>query len=378
MLIGIPKEVKDHEYRVGATPAFVSVLIQNDHEVIIQKDAGAKIGFMDEMYEQVGAKIVSTLEEAYRAEMIIKVKEPQDIEFPFMHEGQILFCYLHLAPDLKQTQNLLEQKVIGIAYETIEDIDGKLPLLAPMSEVAGRVAIQAGAYALQMANGGRGMLLGGVAGVLPANVVVLGGGYVGTEAARMALGLGADVTILDIDLKRLRELDELYSPRLKTLYSNPLHLQESIEKADLLIGAVLVHGGKAPSLVTRDMLKTMKKGSVIVDVAVDQGGCIETSRPTTHSNPTYVIDGVVHYCVTNMPGAVARTSTEALTNATLPYALKIANEGAEKALLSNDQILKGLNVYKGKVTLKPVAKDLGFEYTDPKSLLSEVELTVNG
>jgi len=370
MKIGVPKEVKKDEFRVGATPETVRAFVEAGHTVQVQKDAAARIGFTDEMYKKAGAHIVATAKEIYQNEMIIKVKEPQTSEFPLMHEGQIFFCYLHLAPDPEQTKHLLEQKIIGIAYETVTDEQGRLPLLVPMSEIAGRVAVQAGAVTLQMINGGRGVLLGGIPGVKPGKVVVLGAGVVGTEAMRMALGLGADVTIFDRSLPRLRELDKLYAPALKTVFSTPAAIEEAVIQADLVIGAVLIPGKTAPKLVTAAMVKKMLPGSVIVDVAIDQGGCIETIRPTTHSDPTYVVDGVIHYGVTNMPAACARTSTQGLTNATLPCALKIANLGYKKALLQDKHLMEGLNVYRGKVTNPFVAEDLGYQYHSPASVLS--------
>lgn len=365
MLIAIPKEIKDHEYRVGATPDMVKTLKKAGHTILVQTKAGASIGFTDKMYEEAGGQIVPSAAEAYKAEMIIKVKEPQESEFPLLKEGQILFCYLHLAPDPVQTKHLLERKVIGIAYETVADSQNRLPLLTPMSEVAGRIAIQAGATALQLANGGKGVLLGGVPGTAPGNVVIIGGGIVGTQAARMAMGLGADVTILDNNLNRLRDLDAVYGPRLKTLYSSPGNIENVVAAADLVVGAVLVPGKMAPKLVTKQMIKKMAPGSVVVDVAIDQGGCFETSRPTTHSEPTYVVDGVIHYCVTNMPGACARTATQALTNATSPYALAIANKGYKRALQEDSSLMLGLNVYLGKVANEAVAHDLGYAYHRP-------------
>lgn len=371
MKIGIPKEIKNLEFRVGATPTMVMGFIESGHEVVVETNAGHKIGYSDEMYEKAGATVVATAKEAWQADMVIKVKEPQNPEFPYMHEGQILFCYLHLAPDPEQTRQLLERKVIGIAYETVVDKKGRLPLLTPMSEIAGRISVQAGATTLQMANGGRGVLLGGVPGVPPAEVVILGGGVVGTNAAQMAMGLGAEVTILDRNLDRLRELDSLYFGRIKTLYSTPQIITKLISHTDLVIGAVLIPGKKAPQLITKEMLKLMPKGSVLVDVSIDQGGCFETSKPTTHSNPTYVVNDVVHYCVANMPGACARTATQALTNATYPYAIRIANEGYEKALKDDDLFRPGLNVYKGKVTNQHVAEDLGYEYFSPESVLGQ-------
>lgn len=369
MIIGIPKEIKNHEYRVGATPDMVKNFAHAGHKTVVEASAGERIGFTDAMYAEAGAKVVRSAAEVYgEAEMIIKVKEPQAEEFPLLREGQILFCYLHLAPDPEQAKHLLERKVVGIAYETVTDAQHRLPLLVPMSEIAGRIAIQTGATALQMAHGGRGVLLGGVPGVAPGKVVVLGGGVVGTNAARMALGLGADVSILDNNLHRLRDLDALFGPGLKTLYSSPSAIEEAVMSADLVIGAVLVPGKMAPRLVTKKMVEKMRQGSVIVDVAIDQGGCIETSRPTSHSEPTYTVGGVVHYCVTNMPGACARTATQALTNATTPYALKIAHLGYKKALQEDPGLMLGLNVCLGHVTNQPVAQDLGYEYCPPDKL----------
>jgi alanine dehydrogenase len=369
MIIGIPKEIKDKEFRVGATPDMVHAFVQAKHQVIVETNAGDAIGFSDEMYIEAGARIVKNPAEVYKAELIIKVKEPQESEFPLLHEGQILFCYFHLAPDPVQTKNLLAKKIIAIAYETVTDRHGRLPLLVPMSEIAGRIAIQAGATALQMIHGGRGVLLGGVPGVAPGKVVVIGGGVVGTQAARMALGLGADVTILDNHLSRLRELDALYGPRLKTVFASAANIEKNVIQADLVVGAVLVPGKLAPRLITKQMVSKMLKGSVIVDVAIDQGGCCETSKPTTHSHPTYIVDGVVHYCVANMPGACARTSTMALTHATLPYALKLANLGYKAALKEDPGFMEGLNLCKGHVTNIFVAQDLGYEYTAPEKFL---------
>ena len=369
MRIGVPKEIKDHEFRVGLTPAGARVLVEAGHEVWIEHDAGEAIGFHDEMYAAQGARVVEGPEAVYQCPMVVKVKEPQASEFPLLHEGQVLFTYLHLAPDPAQTEQLLAREVVGIAYETVTDAQGGLPLLVPMSEVAGRIAVQAGAWALQMANGGRGVLLGGVPGVAPGRVVVIGGGVVGTEAAKMALGLGADVTILDTNLHRLRQLDDLFGPALKTRYSEAHALAELTGEADLLIGAVLLPGHAAPRLVSRAMVKAMKRGAVIVDVAIDQGGCIETSRPTSHSAPLFIEEGVVHYCVTNMPGACARTATQALTNATLPYVLQLANLGYKAALRADAGLRNGLNVCEGRVTNKPVAEDLGYDYTEPDTLL---------
>lgn len=370
MIIGIPKEIKNHEYRLGATPSLTRLLVEAGHDVLVQSHAGDKIGYTDHMFTNTGAKIVQTPEEVYECEMIIKVKEPQPSEYPLLKEGQILFCFLHLAPDPIQVQQLIESKVVAIAYETVTDMHGRLPLLVPMSEIAGRIAIQVGATSLQLNKGGKGILLGGVPGVMAARVVIVGGGVVGTEAARMALGLGADVTILDKDLSRLRMLDALFGPSLKTLYSSPLSIEESVARADLVIGAVLIPGKITPKLITREMIKKMSLGSVIVDVAIDQGGCAETSKPTTHGEPTYVVDGVVHYCVTNMPGACAGTSTQALTNATGDYALMIANKGWKKALLDHIGLRQGLNVCYGHVTNESVAHDLGYSYVPAERLLA--------
>ncbi|WP_028989374.1 alanine dehydrogenase [Thermithiobacillus tepidarius DSM 3134] len=369
MIIGIPREIKDHEYRVGATPAGVRALVQAGHQVRIERGAGARIGFGDALYAAAGAQLMDGAEDVFACEMIVKVKEPQPSEYALLREGQILFAYLHLAPDPAQTRALLQRKVVGIAYETVTDAQGGLPLLTPMSEVAGRLSIQAGATALEMSHGGNGTLLGGVPGVAPARVVVLGGGVVGTEAARMALGLGADVTILDISPARLRQLDALFGPALKTRYSDAHALEELCREADLLIGAVLIPGKQAPKLITREMVRGMKNGAVLVDVSIDQGGCAETSRPTTHTHPTYVEEGVVHYCVTNMPGACARTATQALTIATLPYVLEIAKQGYRQALQRNPGLRAGLNVHLGQVTNAHVAEDLGYPYVPPEEVL---------
>lgn len=369
MLIGIPKEIKNHEYRVGATPGMVRALTEAGHKVMVEAKAGEAIGLTDEMFKEAGAKIISDVGRIYSAEMIVKVKEPQSIEYPLLKEGQILFCYLHLAPDPIQTKALIESKVVAIAYETVTDSLGRLPLLIPMSEIAGRIAIQVGATSLQLNYGGKGLLLGGVPGVLPAKVVIIGGGVVGTESARMALGLGAQVTIIDRDLNRLRTLDALFGPNLKTLYSTSEAIEEAVTQADLVIGSILIPGKTAPKLITRKMVEKMSPGSVIVDVAIDQGGCAETSRPTSHAHPTYVVDGVVHYCVTNMPGACARTSTLALTNATMDYVLALANNGYKKALKDHPGLYNGLNVCHGHVTNVSVAGDLGYRFVDPKDLL---------
>lgn len=371
MRIGIPKEIKDQEYRVGATPAGVKALVTAGHEVIIETGAASRIGFSDIHYSAAGASIGQSAKVVYDADLIIKVKEPQPTEFPLLKEGQILFCYLHLAPAPDLTHALLQSKVIGIAYETITDAQGTLPLLTPMSEVAGRLSIQAGATALQMEHGGNGTLLGGVPGVLPGKVLILGGGIVGTNAAKMAIGLGADVTLLDINAARLRYLDDIFGSRLKTAYSDPHAIETLAQEADLIIGSILLPGKRAPKLLTHKIIASMKQGSVLVDVAIDQGGCAETSRPTTHTCPTFIEEGVVHYCVTNMPGAVARTSTLALTHATLPYALQIAGKGYQKALTDNPGFLNGLNVHCGKITHPAVATDLNSAYTPPAQIFKE-------
>lgn len=366
MLIGVPKEIKNHEYRVGLTPSGVRELIAHGHKVMVETQAGLSIGFTDEQYVESGASIAPTAKAVFdQAEMIIKVKEPQPVECRMLRPGQILFTYLHLAPDPEQTQLLIESGAVAIAYETVTDERGGLPLLAPMSEVAGRMAIQAGAHALEKAQGGRGVLMGGVPGVSPAKVVVIGGGVVGLNAARVAMGMGADVTLLDKSLGRLKEIDMLFEGRIKTLVSNTANVEEMTREADLVVGAVLVPGAITPKLVTRPMLKGMKPGSVMVDVAIDQGGCFETSHATTHQDPIYVVDGVVHYCVGNMPGGVARTSTLALSNATLPFALELANKGWAAALLDNVHLRNGLNICRGKVTYQAVARDLGYPFVEP-------------
>ncbi|MFD2166787.1 alanine dehydrogenase [Thalassotalea euphylliae] len=366
MIIGVPKEIKNHEYRVGMVPASVRELINHGHSVIVETNAGIGIGFSDQDYVDAGASILKTAEEVFaQAEMIVKVKEPQAVERAMLREGQILFTYLHLAPDLPQTEDLIKSKAICIAYETVTDNHGGLPLLAPMSEVAGRMSIQAGAQALEKSNAGRGMLLGGVPGVEPAKVVVIGGGMVGANAAQMAVGMGADVVVLDRNINVLRKLDAQFGNRIKAVYSTADALEKHVLDADLVIGGVLIPGAAAPKLVTKEHIKNMKPGSAIVDVAIDQGGCIETSTPTTHAEPTFIVDDVVHYCVANMPGAVPRTSTFALNNATLPYIIQLANKGYQKALLDDKHLLNGLNVIAGQVTVKEVAENLGFEYVDP-------------
>ena len=371
MLIGVPKEIKNHEYRIGLTPAGVRELVANGHKVIVQRDGGKSIGLTNEMYQKAGAEIVDGAEEIFaRAEMIIKVKEPQPGECTMLRPGQILYTYLHLAPDPEQTKALIASGCTAIAYETVTDRNGGLPLLAPMSEVAGRMSIQAGAHALEKAQGGSGVLLGGVPGVMPAEVLVIGGGVVGINAARMAMGMNAHVTILDRSLNRLKQLDELYGDRLTTIYSTHDAIEERLPHADLVIGAVLVPGAAAPKLISRSQLKLMRPGSVLVDVAIDQGGCFETSKATTHQNPTYEVDGIIHYCVANMPGGVARTSTFALTNATLPFAVQLANKGYKQAMLDDPHLLNGLNVHAGKVTYEAVARDLGYDYVPAAEALS--------
>ena len=363
MLVGVPKEIKTHEYRVGLTPASVRELTSNGHDVIVQTNAGFEIGLLDEDYVAAGAKIIKTAEEIFAAaDMIVKVKEPQPNECKMLREGQLLYTYLHLAPDPDQAKLLMESGCVAIAYETVTDPMGRLPLLAPMSEVAGRMSIQAGAHCLEMNQGGRGMLLGGVPGVPAAKVVVLGGGVVGTNAIRMAMGLEAHVTVLDRSISRLQELDMQFGSKISTVYSTVEAVEEHVLSADLVIGAVLIPGAAAPKLVSREMISRMKRGAVVVDVAIDQGGCFETSKATTHEEPTYVVDGVVHYCVANMPGAVARTSTFALNNVTLPFALALANKGYKQAMLDDEHLRNGLNVYKGKMTYEAAAVDLGHDY----------------
>jgi len=370
MIIGVPKEVKDHESRVGITPAGVKALTDAGHKVLVEHNAGALSSFTDDEYQAVGAEIVGDAYNVWRnADMVVKVKEPVPTEYYHFREGLVLFTYLHLAPLRDLTQGLLDKKVTGIAYETVKDRFGTLPLLTPMSEVAGRLSVQVGAAYLEKEHGGRGVLLGGVPGVPPGNVCIIGGGIVGTNAAKIALGMGAKVTLVDLNLNRLRELDDIFSGRLYTLASNAYNLERVAIEADLLIGGVLIPGAAAPKLVTKAMVSKMKKGAVIVDVAIDQGGCIETAHPTTHSDPSYVVDGVVHYCVTNMPAAVPNTSTLALTNATFPYVMKLAQLGAEAAIKSDAGLAEGLNTYKGNLTYKAVADNQGREFTDVKTLL---------
>lgn len=370
MLIGVPKEIKNFEYRVGLVPGSVRELISHKHKVIVEKGAGDKIGFDDQAYTQVGAQIVDSAEEIYRqADMVIKVKEPQPQECRMLRAGQLLFAYLHLAIDPEQTRLLQESDCVAIAYETVTDNKGGLPLLAPMSEVAGRMSIQAGATCLEIKNGGRGILLGGALGVTPAKVVVLGGGVAGTNAVRIAIGMGAQVVVIDKMLGRLYHLDSQFGSKVSTIFSTTDAIEEHVLEADLVIGAVLIPGASAPKLVTKKMLKSMRNGAVIVDVSIDQGGCCETSKPTTHDHPTYIIDGVVHYCVTNMPGAVPRTSTFALNNATLPFALALANRGYQAAMREDFHLMRGLNVCRGKITYKAVADALNQPYTPPEQLI---------
>ena len=374
MLIGVPKEIKNHEYRIGLTPAAVKEYVTHGHQVMVQTNGGAAIGFTDEQYIAAGAQIVDSAEKIFaEADMIVKVKEPQPNECKMLSKGQTLYTYLHLAPDPQQTELLIASGATCIAYETVTDARGGLPLLAPMSEVAGRMSIQAGAHYLEKAHGGSGTLLGGVPGVAPGKVLVVGGGVVGTHAAKMAVGLGAEVTILDRSIPRLRELDDIFRGTVKTVYSTVDAIEHYSERADLVVGAVLIPGAAAPKLLTREHIRNMKEGSVVVDVAIDQGGCFETSRATTHQDPVYVIDNVVHYCVANMPGGVARTSPLALNNATLPFGLALANKGPKQAMLDDVHLLNGLNVHEGKVTYKAVVdalgKQLGLTYTDARTAL---------
>ena len=365
MIIGIPKEIKESEHRVGMTPSGVQTLIQNGHDVYVQNSAGQGSGHSDEDYSNVGANLLKTIEEVYDiSEMIIKVKEPLKKEYSLIKEGQIIYTYFHFASSLELTKAMIDSKSVCIAYETVENSDRSLPLLTPMSEVAGRMAAQQGAKFLEKHQKGCGILLGGVPGVSPAKAVVLGGGVVGTQSAKMLAGLGADVTILDISLDRLRELDDIMPKNVKTKFSNQYNIKQEIQNAHLVIGAVLIAGAKAPNLITKDMLKDLRKGTVLVDVAVDQGGCFETTKPTTHSSPTYIIDDVLHYSVANMPGAVPMTSTEALTNATVAYAIEIANNGWKKACNENEPLKKGLNIINGDIVYKAVADAFDLKYTE--------------
>jgi alanine dehydrogenase len=370
MLIGVPKEIKTHEYRVGLVPSSVRELIHHGHEVVVETAAGSGIGFGDEDYEAVGAKVLGSADEVFaRADMIVKVKEPQQVEYGKLREGQVLFTYLHLAPDEPQTRGLMDSGCIAVAYETVTNARGGLPLLAPMSEVAGRMSVQVGAHCLEKEQGGSGMLLGGVPGVAAAKVVIIGGGVSGTNAARMAMGMEAHVTVIDKSIEQLYALDLQFGPMLNTIFSTVDAIERHVVSADLVIGAVLVPGAAAPKLVAREMIKQMRPGSVLVDIAIDQGGCFETSRGTTHAEPTYVEEGCVHYCVTNMPGAVARTSTFALNNATLPFTLALADKGYRQALADDPHLKAGLNVMDGKVTYKAVAEAHDLDYTPPEEAL---------
>jgi alanine dehydrogenase len=372
MLIGVPKEIKTHEYRVGLTPSSVRELAVHGHQVIVETGAGAGISATDAHYERAGAEIVASAQEVFaRAEQIVKVKEPQPGEWGLLRPGQVLFTYLHLAPDRAQTQALIASGAVCIAYETVTAPGGGLPLLAPMSEVAGRMSVQAGARSLERENGGSGILLGGVPGVPPAHIVIIGAGVVGSNAAQIAIGTGAQVVVIDRNIEALRRLDRLLGARVITVYSNRDNIEREVLRADLVIGAVLIPGAAAPRLVTRDMVSGMKPGSVIVDVSIDQGGSIETSRPTTHADPTYLVDGIVHYCVTNMPGAVPRTSTYALNNATLPHVLALADQGYREAMRRDPHLRAGLNVHKGKITCREVADALGLPAFDAVQALAE-------
>ncbi len=370
MIIGVPKEIKNHEYRVGLTPRSSREFVGNGHKVIVQSNAGEGIGCSNDDYIASGAEIASTAEEVFAStDMIVKVKEPQANEIAMLREDQILYTYLHLAPDPAQTKGLVESGAICVAYETVTSPNGGLPLLAPMSKVAGRMAVQAGAHFLEHPNGGMGALLGGVPGVNPLKVVILGGGVVGAHAAHMAVGMGADVCVLDNNPDTLEKHWQQFGRSTNTVFSTRSTVEEYVLKADLVIGGVLIPGAEAPKLVTKDMIKAMKPGSVVVDVAIDQGGCFETSKPTTHDDPTYIVDDVVHYCVANMPGGVPKTSTFALNNVTLPFGINIANKGIKQALLDDEHLRAGLNVYKGQVTCPEVAKDLGYEYVSALEVL---------
>lgn len=372
MLIGVPKEIKNNEYRVGMVPSSVRELVTHGHSVIIETNAGMGIGINDAAYEICGARIVKSAKEIFeQADMIVKVKEPQAIECKMLRKDQILFTYLHLAPDPEQTKGLLDSGCVAIAYETVTDNFGGLPLLAPMSEVAGRMSIQAGAHCLEKVRGGRGILLGGVPGVASGKIVVIGGGVVGTNAIRMATGFEAHVTVIDKSIQRLKELDAQFGSKLNTIYSTHDAIERYVSEADLVVGAVLIPGAEAPKLISHELVKKMHTGSVIVDVAIDQGGCADTSKATTHTDPTYVVDGVVHYCVANMPGAVARTATFALNNATLPFILQLANNGYRKALMENKHLLNGLNVCHGHITYRAVADAMNLEFLEPATALME-------
>jgi alanine dehydrogenase len=371
MLVGVPKEIKDNEYRAGMVPTSVVELVHHDHQVVVESGLGQGIGVTDDDYRRAGAQVLETAVEIFnKAELVIKVKEPQASEIAMLNKGQVLFTYLHLAPDLPQTEGLMESGVTAIAYETVYTPDGVLPLLAPMSEVAGRLAVQAGASSLERDNGGAGILLGGVPGVDSAHVLIIGGGIVGENAAYIAKGMGAQVTILDNSVPRLRELDNNFAGRVHCVFSNKASIEKYALEADLVIGAVLVAGAAAPKLLTKNIISGMKPGSVVVDVAIDQGGCFETSKPTTHSDPTFLVDGVVHYCVANMPGVVPRTSSFGLNNATLPYILRLADGGWQKALAADEGFLAGLNVHDGHVCHEAVANALGLDYKDPAQFLA--------
>lgn len=370
MKIGVPKERKIQEGRVGLLPSHVAYLTRQGHEVFVEEKAAKQIGFSDDMYEKSGAQIVSSLKEVYQADLIVKVKEPTEEEIPFLRKGQTLFCYLHLAASKELTEKLLDAQITAIAYESVTDELGELPLLKPMSEIAGKISVQAGALALQHSNGGKGVLLGGCPGVAPARVLVIGAGSSGTEAARVALGMGAAVTVLDTSISKLRFIQNLFGGRVETLVSSEHEIKKQLALSDLIIGAVLLPGKKAPKLLSRQMLQLAESGSAFVDIAIDQGGIAETSRPTTHENPFYIEEGIVHYCVTNMPGACPRTSSYALTNATFPYVLQLASLGVIKAMQSNPFLLQGLNLFDGALTYKPVADDLQMSFTEGKSLFT--------
>ncbi|WP_445666335.1 alanine dehydrogenase [Fodinibius sp. AD559] len=370
MIIGVPKEIKTHENRVALLPGGVTKMKRNGHDILIEKGAGEGSGFLDEQYKEAGAEIIDDVDTLWdRAEMIMKVKEPIEVEYDRMKEGQIIFTYFHFAASRELTEAVQESGAVAIAYETVEKEDGSLPLLIPMSEVAGRMATQEGAKYLEKPEGGLGILLGGIPGVKPANVLVIGGGIVGVNAAKIAAGMGANTTIMDISMPRLRHLDDIMSRNVDTMFSSEANIRQMLPDVDMVIGAVLIPGAKAPSLITRDMLADMQKGSILVDVAIDQGGCFETSKPTTHDNPIYEVDDIVHYCVANMPGAVPRTSTLGLTNVTLPYAVDIANKGWEKALKDDKELLKGLNIVDGDIVYKEVAEAFNMDYTPVENVL---------
>ncbi len=371
MRIGVPREIKDHEFRVGLTPDGVRALCTSGHEVLVETKAGAAIGFSDTQYVDAGARIAATPADVYGCDLVVKVKEPQPAEVPLIGKDLTLFCYLHLAAARELAAQLMQSRATCIAYETVVDAHGKLPLLTPLSQVAGRLSVQMGAWALTMANGGSGVLLAGVPGVPPGKVTILGGGVVGTNAAQIALGMGADVTVVESNPATIHRLEEIFGTRLKTALAGPLTLKDSVREADLVIGAVLIPGKHTPKLITREMVKGMRPGSVIVDIAIDQGGCAETSRPTTHSNPIYVEEGIVHYCVANLPAATARTSTQALTHATMPYVLELASKGVKRALLENEGLKSGLNICCGHITLASLAEDLGYPLYPAKQALSE-------